>query len=1097
LTLAVALLFTPVGLGTAQAATTTCDYTTSPPTCITTFTYTGAAQSWTAPSGVTQAIFVVDGAQGGTGQLAGGTQGTGGLGGRTRATLTVSPGQIYQLMVGGTGSVTAGGFNGGGAGGTSTRSFNGAGGGGASDVRSGACAAALNCALADRRIIAGGGGGGAAYGGDGGSGGQLGGNGTTLGNGTAGTGGTATSGGVGGGIFGGGSTPGAAGQLGLGGDGGFAYCSCGGPGGGGGGLYGGGGGGWQGGGGGGSSFGPAGTTFQSGVRAGNGQIAITYNIQPDTTGPVANPTLSPAPNAAGWNNTNVTVNWNWTDPLNGSVPGSGIVNSLCETSSTSNLGVGTQTFTAYCVDEASNQTQASYTVKVDRAAPAIRATLSPAANGFGWNNSAVTVSFTCQEQGTLSGIATNTVGGNQTFSSEGANFTASSTGTCTDNADNVATAVTAGPIKIDLTKPTISAAAATAPNANGWYNSDVTVQFTCADNLSGAFACPVNQTLSSEGTAVSSTAQTVSDRALNGSDPSNVVTVKIDKTSPSVLVTSVTNGATYAFGSVPTAACSTSDALAGVATQATLNVTGGNSDGTGSFTATCSGATDNAGNSAAPVSVSYSVTPPADTTAPVITPNVVGTLGNNGWYISDVTVSWTVVDAESAISSQNGCTSTSVTSDASGVTFTCSATSAGGSSSESVTIKRDATAPTSSAAAATASNANGWYNSNVTVQFTCNDNLSGVVSCPVDEILSSEGSAVSSTAQTITDQAGNSSAASNVVTVQIDKTAPVVTVTGVSAGASYTVGSVPTAGCTTTDALSGVATQATASVTGGNGDGTGTFTATCSGATDVAGNSAAPVSVSYSVTAVVTDACTNTTLRDNFNRANGGLGSNWAGLTSQTFYKIASNQVDVQLGGPVVWKPTTFGVNQAAFVTLSTLDAASPAQGLLLKVQSGIIPNGGAIAVVYDNRAKAVRVATLRLNTPTWTVYGNTPATVANGDKLVGCVKADGTVRVYQNNTLLTTVTLNAADQSFFNAKGGKIGLWTVAAPNAFFDDFGGGALTGVTNATLDATAIPNEVADDGAELTVAVDFPTDVAAPATPDAGTLVNRAFLPLVNR
>jgi hypothetical protein len=63
LTLAVTLLFTPAGAGTAQAATTTCDYTTSPPTCTTTFTYTGAAQSWTVPSGVTQATFVVDGAQ--------------------------------------------------------------------------------------------------------------------------------------------------------------------------------------------------------------------------------------------------------------------------------------------------------------------------------------------------------------------------------------------------------------------------------------------------------------------------------------------------------------------------------------------------------------------------------------------------------------------------------------------------------------------------------------------------------------------------------------------------------------------------------------------------------------------------------------------------------------------------------------------------------------------------------------------------------------------------------------------------------------------------------------------------------------------------
>jgi 2-polyprenyl-6-methoxyphenol hydroxylase-like FAD-dependent oxidoreductase len=42
---------------------------------------------------------------------------------------------------------------------------------------------------------------------------------------------------------------------------------------------------------------------------------------------------------------------------------------------------------------------------------------------------------------------------------------------------------------------------------------------------------------------------------------------------------------------------------------------------------------------------------------------------------------------------------------------------------------------------------------------------------------------------------------------------------------------------------------------------------------------------------------------------------------------------------------------------------------------------------------------------------------------------------------LITTVTLNAADKSFFNAKGGKIGIWTVAASNAVLDDFGGGTV--------------------------------------------------------
>lgn len=415
------------------------------------------------------------------------------------------------------------------------------------------------------------------------------------------------------------------------------------------------------------------------------------------------------------------------------------------------------------------------------------------------------------------------------------------------------------------------------------------------------------------------------------------------------------------------------------------------------------------------------------------------------------------------------------------------------SSDNTVTVNLDTAPPTANPTQSPAPAPSGWNNTNVTVTWNWSDNAGGsgidAANCTTSSVSSGEGTLTLNAI--CKDVAGNQGNAS--YTVQIDKTTPDVTVSGVSDGASYTLGSVPTAACSTSDALSGVATQATVSVTGGNADGTGSFTATCDGATDNAGNSADPVSVSYTVSAPV-DVCTTTALRDNFNRANGGLGSKWAGLTGQSFYKIAGNRVDVQLGGPVVWKPTTFGVNQAAFVTLSTLDGASPSQGVLLKVQGGAIPNAGAISVVYDSRAKAVRVSTLRLNTPAWTTYGNTPANFANGDTLLGCVQADGTVRVYQNNSLLTTVTLNAADQSFFNAKGGKIGLWTVAAFNAFFDDFGGGALNGVSAATLDAT-VPAEVADDGTEIAVAENFPTDDAA--TPDVGALVNQLFLPLVTR
>jgi Ca2+-binding RTX toxin-like protein len=82
-----------------------------------------------------------------------------------------------------------------------------------------------------------------------------------------------------------------------------------------------------------------------------------------------------------------------------------------------------------------------------------------------------------------------------------------------------------------------------------------------------------------------------------------------------------------------------------------------------------------------------------DITPPAITPTVSGTLGSNGWYTSDVSVTWDVRDAESEASSA-GCDAVTVSSDTAGTTFTCQATSEGGTASRSVVVKRDATPPT-------------------------------------------------------------------------------------------------------------------------------------------------------------------------------------------------------------------------------------------------------------------------------------------------------------------------------------------------------------------------------------------------------------------
>src|SRR5262249_46280654 len=64
----------------------------------------------------------------------------------------------------------------------------------------------------------------------------------------------------------------------------------------------------------------------------------------------------------------------------------------------------------------------------------------------------------------------------------------------------------------------------------------------------------------------------------------------------------------------------------------------------------------------------------SDVTPPVITPHIAGTLGGNGWYVSDVSVTWTVADPESAFTA-TGCDPTTITADTAGVTLTCTATS--------------------------------------------------------------------------------------------------------------------------------------------------------------------------------------------------------------------------------------------------------------------------------------------------------------------------------------------------------------------------------------------------------------------------------------
>ncbi|WKZ76453.1 MAG: glycine-rich protein [Vicingaceae bacterium] len=65
------------------------------------FNYTGALQIFTVPNGVTSVTIKVWGAQGGTSANPNNGNGNGGLGGYAKGDLTVTPGQILNIYVGG------------------------------------------------------------------------------------------------------------------------------------------------------------------------------------------------------------------------------------------------------------------------------------------------------------------------------------------------------------------------------------------------------------------------------------------------------------------------------------------------------------------------------------------------------------------------------------------------------------------------------------------------------------------------------------------------------------------------------------------------------------------------------------------------------------------------------------------------------------------------------------------------------------------------------------------------------------------------------------------------------------------------------------
>jgi hypothetical protein len=565
-------------------------------------------------------------------------------------------------------------------------------------------------------------------------------------------------------------------------------------------------------------------------NAGNSATPVTFGpIKIDKTAPVISSSAVKADTTAyvanTWTNQDVTVHFTCADT--GAVE-SGIVTDTVNLDDATVTTEGAAQFVSSdgaCIDAAGNfdSSETFSPIKIDKTGPVITATakkadLSTYTAGT-WTNQSVTVTFSCADTG--SGLATNTVGGGGTLTTDTSTGSFTNTGGCTDNAGNAAAPVTFSPIKIDKTAPVITATATKADTtpyiANTWTNQNVTVSFTCADGLSGLASNTVGGggTQSAE-TSTGSFTNTggCTDNAGNSATPVTFGPIKIDKTAP-VISSSAVKADTTAYVAntwtnqdvtVHFTCADTGAVESGIVTD-TVNLDDATvtTEGAAQFVSSDGACIDAAGNfdsseTFSPIKI--------DKTGPVITATAkkadLSTYTAGTWTNQSVTVTFSCADSGGSGIDTNtvggGGTQSAETATGSFTnTGTCSDTA--GNVATPVTfgpIKIDKTAPViSSSAVANALpyTAGTWTKYDVTVSFTCADDgpvQSGIVTNTVsldNSTVSTEGAAQfrSSDGDCI-DAAGNSDSSETFGPIKIDKTAPVISSSAVANALPYTAG---------------------------------------------------------------------------------------------------------------------------------------------------------------------------------------------------------------------------------------------------------------------------------------------------------------------
>ncbi len=336
---------------------------------------------------------------------------------------------------------------------------------------------------------------------------------------------------------------------------------------------------------------------------GRSASATEFNFNIDKTNPViAYKGPEPDANEHGWHRTDVTAIWTCTDPLSGAKGTPWVIPNIPVVLTTTITGEGKNRFaTAECADNAGNSVHpddSTAFANIDRTAPTVaRESALPQPNANGWFTSDVTYSWKCRDMLSAPEGVRDDILDIHKVADVTKTFTDGRDqipiGDCTDNAGNIGHSEPDPSIDVDTVKPGIALKHRPSPNTNGWYSSDVTIEWTCSDATSGPVDATVSDTVATEGANRSATG-TCKDVA-GHTNSATETGINLDETPPEIELLSRPNANENGWydGDV-TIKWSCSDALSGEVTEiveATVSSEGADREATG----TC---TDKAGNTA-------------------------------------------------------------------------------------------------------------------------------------------------------------------------------------------------------------------------------------------------------------------------------------------------------------------------------------------------------------------------------------------------------------------------------------------------------------------------------------------------------------------